>query len=73
MIPYQLPSGKTVFVDPINLLDAPDYAVQDLIADDSGVYLDPFSSSKSEKSAVVSFEQLPDLSDIEEVDIDEED
>lgn len=46
MVPYNLPNGKTVYIKPEDLIDLTVEDIQDMMADDSGTFVqDPFHES----------------------------
>jgi hypothetical protein len=74
MIPYQLPTGKTVFIKAESLLFMTDLEEQELIANDVGCFINnPFYHSSiqdsfEEEINSISLEEIPEIED--EIDFD---
>jgi hypothetical protein len=74
MIPYQLPTGKTVFIKAESLLFMTDLEEQELIANDVGCFINnPFYHSSihddmDEEIYEISLEEIPEIED--EIDFD---
>lgn len=82
---YQLQTGKTIDIDPIKLINMSNEELQNYVADDRGVEINnPFYKKGAARTLVnkdeeiydelsdtIIIEGIPDIDDIEEIDLNE--